>query len=186
MSTKAKPTMADSKPSAAKDDNVDKIRDILFGSQSRDFDRRFGDLDGRLNELAATFKADLDKRFSALESYARREFEKLTERLKVEQSERFEELKTLEREVRDGHKDQLKRLGALDAQLAKDALELRNSIEDQARAAAQALGDAELKLRELIKANVQSLGDEKVARLDLADLLGEVALKLKREFDLKV
>lgn len=178
--------MADSKSAAAKDDNVDKIRDILFGSQSREFDRRMAELDARIHELSQALKADLDKRMTALEGFTKRELEKLTERLKTEQNDRFEEFKTLEREVRDGHKDQTKRVAQLDAQLAKDALELRSAQEAHARQFASALGELEDRLREALKLHHSQLSGDKVSRLDLADLLGEVALRLKREFDLKV
>jgi len=176
--------MADSKSAGPKDENVEKIRDILFGSQSREFDRRMSELDARIEAMGQGLKADMDKRMGALESFTKRELEKLTERLKTEQSERFEELKSLEREVRDSHKDQLKRVAQLDSQLAKDALELRSSMEEQSRQHAALLSEAEARLRDALKQAHAQLSDGKVARLDLADLLSEVALKLKREFDL--
>jgi len=178
--------MADSKALPAKDDNVDKIRDILFGSQSREFDRRMAELDERVVELAQSLRSDMDKRMAALEGFIKRELDKLSERLNAEQNERFEDLKTLEREVRDSHKDQTKRISQLDSQLAKDALELRSSLEEQARQFGASLSEADVRLREALKHTQSQLSGDKVSRLDLADLLSEVSLKLKREFDLKI
>jgi hypothetical protein len=49
--------------------NVDKIRDILFGSQMRDYDKRFGRLEERLAKAADALREDLKKRFDSLESF---------------------------------------------------------------------------------------------------------------------
>ena len=48
---------------------VDRIRDILFGSQMRDYDSRFQRLDERLTREAADARADTQKRLEALETF---------------------------------------------------------------------------------------------------------------------
>ena len=63
--------MADSKNNAAEIEprdgaNVDKIRDILFGSQMRDYEKRFSRLEERLTKAQDTLREDLKKRFDAL------------------------------------------------------------------------------------------------------------------------
>src|SRR5712692_4010154 len=55
--------------------NVDKIRDILFGSQMRDYEKRFARMEDRLAKDAAALREDLKKRFDALESFAKQEIE---------------------------------------------------------------------------------------------------------------
>src|SRR5712692_10300209 len=78
--------------------NVDKIRDILFGSQMRDYEKRFARMEDRLAKDAAALREDLKKRFDALESFAKQEIESVGQRLKGEKSERLEALKELSRE----------------------------------------------------------------------------------------
>ena len=53
--------------------NVDKIRDILFGSQMRDYDKRFVRLEERLAKAADALRDDLKKRFDSLEAFVQQE-----------------------------------------------------------------------------------------------------------------
>src|ERR1700735_5916501 len=62
--------------------NVDKIRDILFGSQMRDYDKRFGRLEERLIKDAESLRDEMKKRFEALEGFVQKEIESLGPRLK--------------------------------------------------------------------------------------------------------
>src|SRR3984885_9783639 len=94
--------------------NVDKIRDILFGSQMRDYDKRFGRLEERLAKAADALRDDLKKRFDSLESFVQQEVESLHQRLKTEKAERVETLKDLTRETRDSAKSLENRLSQVD------------------------------------------------------------------------
>src|SRR5271169_4219003 len=75
--------------------NVDKIRDILFGSNMREYEKRFARLEEKLTKSSEALREDLKKRFDSLESYVREEMESLGQRLKTEKSERGEALKEL-------------------------------------------------------------------------------------------
>jgi len=75
-------------PEPAGAGNVDKIRDILFGTQMRDYEQRFARLEETLLREAADLRESTRKRFDALESYMRKEFEALESRLKSERDER--------------------------------------------------------------------------------------------------
>jgi hypothetical protein len=60
------------------DGNVDKIRDILFGGQMRDYERRFSDLEKRLTKNIELISTNFEKRMDRLNAFAKREVEKLT------------------------------------------------------------------------------------------------------------
>src|SRR5215468_3205657 len=84
--------------------NVDKIRDILFGANMREYEKRFGRLEERLTKSSEALRDDLKKRFDSLESYVKDELEAIATRLKAEKVERSENLKELTRESRDAAK----------------------------------------------------------------------------------
>ena len=92
--------------------NVDKIRDILFGSQMRDYDKRFMRLEERLAKAADALRDDLKKRFDSLESFVQQEVESLHQRLKTEKTERVDAIKELTRETRESSKTLENRLVA--------------------------------------------------------------------------
>src|SRR5215831_3772649 len=96
--------------------NVDKIRDILFGSNMREYEKRFVRLEERLTKSSEALREDLKKRFDSLESYVREEMDSLSSRLKAEKSERAESLKELTRESHDSAKTLEKKLSQLEEQ----------------------------------------------------------------------
>src|SRR6516165_11902893 len=73
--------------------NVDKIRDILFGANMREYEKRFARLEERLTKSSDALRDDLKKRFDTLESYVREEMDSNNQRLKLEKTERTESLK---------------------------------------------------------------------------------------------
>src|SRR6516165_11426379 len=77
--------------------NVEKIRDILFGNNMREYEKRFARLEERLTKSSEALREDLKKRFDSLETYVREEMESLGGRLKTEKSERTDSLKELTR-----------------------------------------------------------------------------------------
>src|SRR3974390_3356973 len=90
--------------------NVDKIRDILFGANLREYEKRFARLEERLTKSSDALREGLKKRFDSLESYVREAIDSLGQRLKSEKSERAEALKELTRESRDNFKTLEKKL----------------------------------------------------------------------------
>ena len=68
--------------------NVDKIRDILFGSQMRDYEKRFVRLEDNVTKAIEGLREDMTKRLDTLGAFVRQEVESLSTRLKNEKSER--------------------------------------------------------------------------------------------------
>ena len=81
--------------------NVDKIREIIFGGQMRDYDRRFSKLEQRLLKESEHLRRDLDKRIDDLESLVRNELSKLGEHLQKERAERMDGDKKLRKELQE-------------------------------------------------------------------------------------
>src|SRR5262245_18909648 len=61
--------------------NLDKVRDILFGNQIRDSDRRFQRLEDRLVQETSELKDEVRKRLSMLEQFVKQELESLADRI---------------------------------------------------------------------------------------------------------
>ena len=55
-------------------ESIDKVRDILFGAQVRDFERRFSALEKHLRNEVSDLSSAMSKRFDYLESYIEEEF----------------------------------------------------------------------------------------------------------------
>ena len=98
MKTETKKQNASELP---EDGNIDKIRDILFGSQARDFDRRFSRLEERLVKEISEMRDENRKKLDTLEEYIKGEVKSLTDRLVSEQNSRVETVSVLSRDLKD-------------------------------------------------------------------------------------
>jgi len=164
--------------------NVDKIRDILFGSQMRDYDKRFGRLEERLIKDAESLREEMKKRFESLETFVQKEVESLSQRLKAEKAERAESVKEIGAQMRDTNKTFDKRLGSLDDQLTGDTAELRARILEQSKALTTEIAEKARDGKRMLDQEVAALRLDKADREGLGDLFTEFGLRLKNEFNL--
>lgn len=164
--------------------NVDKIRDILFGSNMREYEKRFARLEDRLTKSSEALRDDLKKRLDTLESYVREEIESLGQRLKSEKGERTEALKELIRESRESSKALEKKLAQLEDALQSAQGDLRLRILEQSKLLSGQIQKSKEELQAALDSEAETLRNEKTDRAALADLFTEVALRLKDELEL--
>ena len=164
--------------------NVDKIRDILFGGQMRDYDQRFNELEKRLTQSIERLSRDVEKRIDRLDAFAKREFDKLGTQLKTERQDRAADNKKAAAEFNE-LADQVETWFAeVDEQLASEAKDLRTDLHEQNEALSQLIRETRDQLTDALAEETRSLADAKLAREDLAGLLSEVALRLQNDFKL--
>ena len=164
--------------------NVEKIRDILFGAQMRDYDKRFARLEDRLIKDAEALREEMRKRLDALESFVKQEAEALSQRLKNEKAERGEGLKEVGRELRDTAKAIEKKIAQLDDDFNAGQGELRAKILDQFKSLSSEIKESHRELANALNQEGRTLRSELTDRVALADLFAEVSLRLKKEFEL--
>src|SRR5271168_1136014 len=164
--------------------NVDKIRDILFGSQMRDYEKRFTRLEERLAKASDALRDDLKKRFDSLESFVQQEMDALGQRLKTEKGERADALKELTRETRDSAKSLEKKLSQLEEQLSSAQGDLRSRILEQSKSLGDEIRKAQTEMEEEREREGEARWYEKTGRETLGDLFGELGMRLKGELEL--
>ena len=164
--------------------NLDKVRDILFGAQSRDYDKRFVRLEDQLLKEAADLRNDLKHHFDSLEMYVKKEVELLTNHLKSEQNVRLESNKELSREIGDLNKQIQARMIELDNQSMQGQRDLQQQILDQHKRLSQDLTQKSADLTLMLEKALEELRREKLDRAALAELFMESALRLNHEFHL--
>lgn len=162
--------------------NIDKIRDILFGVQMRDYEKRFARLEERLIKEAADLRDETRKRFDALELYIKQEFEALTERVTVEQNTRGEAVETLSLGITDTARAFEKRTAQMDEQSSKSQRELRQQILDQSKSLNDEIRQKYEELTAALQREAAELRTDKTDRSALAALFTEVAMRLNNDF----
>ena len=68
--------------------SLEKVRDLLFGVQMRDYEQKFARLEERIAKETSDFRDEVRKRLSAIEAIIQREVDSLSDRLKAEQDNR--------------------------------------------------------------------------------------------------
>jgi DNA anti-recombination protein RmuC len=162
-------------------ENVDRIREILFGSQMREYGQRFARLEERLLRETGELKTELRRRLDSLEAYTRQEVEALSDRLRTERNERLERMDRMARDAGDSTRALEKRVAQTDEQVSKDLREVRQSLLDRHRALSDELTQCVGKLEELQNRRLEELRGNAVDRAALGDLLREMALRIRGE-----
>ncbi|HEY1581971.1 MAG TPA: hypothetical protein VGF73_02595 [Chthoniobacterales bacterium] len=162
--------------------NVDRIRNILFGSQMRDYEGRFQKLEERLTREAGELRGDLQRQLQALEGFMKSEVESMANRVKAEQSERGQAFEHLARELAETARGLELKVSNLDGQVARDIRDLREKLLEQSKALSAELKEKHDHLKGQFEQENGQIRDAMAGREALAEMLSEVALRLKREF----
>jgi hypothetical protein len=162
-------------------ENLDKVRDILFGSQMRDNERRFGRLEERLAKDAGDLRDETRKRLDSLEAFVRKEVQSLLERLKAEQAQRNEGDKELATELKDAAKALQARATELADAAAEAQRELRQEILDQSKVLRDELQAARVDTAAELENTAAELRSQKLDKAALSDLFTEMAARLSEQ-----
>ena len=164
--------------------NIDKVRDILFGGQMRDYERRFQELNQRLEAELVRMREAQDKRLAQIDRRVDDQFEKLNKLVRQEIEDRngaVDDLESrLQQAARTSRAEVNKSLEGLGRDIAASDERLRGAIADLQASLVARAGEAESAFQ---RAGAE-LRAEKVGRDDLAALLTEFALRLRGDFDL--
>jgi hypothetical protein len=162
--------------------NVDRIRNILFGSQMRDYDGRFQRLDERLARESAEVRGDLQKRLEALEAFMKGEVESMTNRVQAENAERTQALGKLAHDLGETARGLELKLSHLDQQAAQGVRDLREQLLEQSKALSNEINEKHGQMKAGLEQEAQQIRSAMTGREALAEMLSEVSLRLKNEF----
>jgi hypothetical protein len=162
--------------------NVDKIRDILFGTQMRDYESRFARLEETLIKETVEIRETSRRRFEQLESFIHKEFETVQSRFKSERDDRTDVASQHSRELKELADTLSRRIRDLDDRGNSVERDLRNSMLQQARELTEEIRVRHEEISTLLERRVHELRDGKTDRAMLASLFTEVALRLSDQF----
>lgn len=173
--TKSKPSKGDGQEPGA---NIEQIRDIIFGTQMREYNQRFAELEERLINESVALREDLNKRLSALEQYAKKEMESLGGNLRGEQQSRAAAVKELAAGQVELSKSTDKRFADAAASAEKTQREIRTQLMEQTKAVRDELHKKATELAANLRREAADLRDVKADRSALAALFADLAARL--------
>lgn len=158
--------------------NLDKIKELLFGAQVREYDNRFAHLEERMVRENASLREEMRQRFEAIEQYVYQQLNTLTTALKTEQVQREEAINGLNSELKDLLKSLERQVNQLEEQTNHRHRELRQQLVGQSKALDGEIRQKHQELIVLLERKAQDLRSEKADRAALASLFREVAIRI--------
>ena len=164
--------------------SLDKVRDILFGAQSREYEKRIARLEERIIKESNELRNEMRMRFDALETYIRGEVDTLSDGWRKEQGERTASDEELSRGLKELTGSLDKKSAQLDERVTRAQRELRDQILDQSKNLNSEIRQKYEDLSAALEREARELRNDKTDRSALADMFTELALRLNNEFKL--
>ncbi|MBV6521273.1 MAG: hypothetical protein MNPFHGCM_01407 [Gemmatimonadaceae bacterium] len=158
--------------------NVDKIRDILFGSNMRDYDRRFATVEERLLRESASLRDDMANRLSTAEQFFRTELEALSASLRNEERERMKAMREAMDALSAMNRDLSDRITELTSQTMQQHRDVRGQLQEQHRLHSEDVQRRHQEISEALHREAYALRDAKTDRTALAAMFAELAQQL--------
>lgn len=158
--------------------NLEKVREILFGAQIQEIDKRLGRIEEHLLKEVTNLREDTRQRLEALEQYINKEIESATSRIKAEERERGDALKDVAKQIKDLDKQLEKKTTQLGEQAQTAHRDLRQQLLDLSKTLRDEISRRGDELSASLAAASQELRRDKTDRSELARLLTDVAVQL--------
>ena len=166
--------------------SVDKIRDIIFGNQMRDYNKRFANLEDRILKEIKDLRDETKNRLDTMQSYIQKEIDSLSDRLNAEQKLRTESFEKVTNEFKAETKSISESIELLANQQSQDARDLRQQLLEQSKSFSNEIIKKHEESSSALDRSFQELRADKVERSTFAELLMEMAVRMSDDLGAKL
>ncbi|MBS1806883.1 MAG: hypothetical protein JST84_01670 [Acidobacteria bacterium] len=167
--------LPEAKMNSVADESLDKVRDILFGAQAREFERRFALLEEDLLRKTAEAREEARQRLETLEAYLRQEVQNLADRITEEQEERAKVIDGLSMDLHELTQQLDEKINLLDTQTSQEQGDLRQSLMEEAKALSDEIQQRSKELTTNLNREVKTLSQDKLNRADISQMFSEMS-----------
>jgi len=160
---------------------VDKIRDLLFGSQMQDYDRRFSMLEERFLQRFREIESESARNLSSFESSAKKQMDSLAAELREEKDLRTDADKEIDRTQREHNEMVEKRLRLISEQLSRLERDQSDRLAQEVQSLREEIKRKNEDIQRTIEKMFAELSNVKTDRNLLAGLFVEVARCLSQD-----
>ncbi len=158
----------------AASDNVDQIREIIFGAHIKDYEQRFRALERKLEQNLKKVTDAFNKRFDEVD----KSLAELQQLIEAEQGERRDGDESLDALLQNQAKEAADQLAGLEAQTNEQLNALNQSLTEVSSSLESQLGDQGAAQDKALADLNSQLTAQNISRKELAKLLGTVASTL--------
>ena len=159
--------------------NVDQIRELIFGSQIKEFEEKFNKLEGTLQVLEEKISKTLQESYNKLQKETERSLEALEEKIDnlsmstQKERSKLKELidttdETLQTQINNQKNEFLTKLKIM-----------KENVDDESSKMNEKLVQMRTQIESSLSEGLRTLGDEKLSRDVMANMLLDVAMKIQ-------
>lgn len=160
---------------------VDKMRELLFGNQMQDYDKRFSVMEERFAQRLRDLEGESTRGLGALETTIKKQLESVAGQFREEKDLRADADKELERSLRDHTQTLEKRLAQLSDQLARQERDFTDRLSHEVQALREEIRRRQDDSRATMERMFAELSNVKTDRNLLAGLFVEIAKCLNQD-----
>ena len=164
--------------------HINQIKDILFGAEARQNEQKFSYLEAFLKKETTNLRNETKKIFDSLENYVKKELNSLADQIKAEKEKQTKTEEDLSGMFRDTNRNMEKKITMLDEKTIKVQRELQEQILQQSKNLMEEIYAKHEEISTAVEQSIKELGKDKTDRLALSNLLMEMSLRLKEEFNI--
>lgn len=164
-------------------ENLEKVRDLLFGPQMRSLETKVTRLEERLRREISDLRDEIRKRIDSLEQFAKNEFNTVVTRITSEQERRADAVKQLKADLRNAVEAFDEKTSQLDNRLEQTAKELREQLLTQARQLTDEILQKHEDALRVIEATADQIRTEHVNRANMSRIFAEMAVGVNSGLD---
>jgi hypothetical protein len=161
--------------------SIEKVRDILFGSQTKSNEARFARLEEGLAREVFELKDLLQRRFESLEAFFRSETQALAERIRDEREDRMTAFEAHDLEMKGALAGLARRLGDLSIAMNEGDSSVRRDLMSESHKLLDEISLRHESTRGLMESRVSELHSRKADRAVISDLMRELATQLEKD-----
>ena len=160
---------------------VDKMRELLFGNQMQDYDKRFSVMEERFQQRLRDLESESTRSLGGLESTIKKQLESVAGQFREEKDLRADADKELERSLRDHTQALEKRLAQVSDQLARQERDFTERLNHEVQALRDEMRRRQDDMRATTERMFSELSNVKTDRNLLAGLFVEIAKCLNQD-----
>ena len=156
-------------------ESLDKIREILFGNQSRDIDVRFQQLEDRISESIGGLRALLTERADSMVQQIQGEVQQLRDQFESRQGAADRRRSELDERLIHTTNDLRQQVGALSENLSAAERLLRDEVSGKLSELGQQLSTQMNAARDHLQGQISQISSDSVPRKSFGDALRQLA-----------
>ena len=159
-------------------ESVDKIRDILFGNQMREFDRKYAQLEQGIAGDIESLRKENALQIESLQTFIESEIAILSSKLLGEEKLRIEEMDNLDGELKKSVKQIDSKIADVSKSLDDQSSSINQKILKQSQDFNAEMSSQIEQTRKRMDGNKQELSSGKVDKAALAEMLNSLAMQI--------